>query len=181
MRESVRKILGSLAVITLVLCLAAAPATGASQGFDKKAYDKIAKRTIGRIISGNVDPDRMISDMKELMAMGVQGCREYMNSKGTSPKEAKLMQLVVDNAEKMPSLTEEEIEEQWHDGGLARSIGIDISSLSRFSKVMCHYGSVVHPATVIILLEHYKKTHDENLLEQAKAELVEIREHLKYL
>ena len=59
--------------------------------------------------------------------------------------------------------------------------GIDISTYDHFSDVMCFCEAVVHPATAIICLKEYKKTKNEELLEQMKAELAEVREHLKHL
>jgi hypothetical protein len=46
---------------------------------------------------------------------------------------------------------------------------------------MCHYDSIVHPATAIICLQEYKKSNNEELLEQMKAELAEVAEHMKHL
>ena len=46
---------------------------------------------------------------------------------------------------------------------------------------MCYYDAVVYPATAIICLKEYRNTKNDELLEQVKAELVEVREHMKHL
>ncbi len=153
----------------------------AEEKFDKKLYDKIAKKTIGMVISGNIDADKMIADMGKLIDFAVQGCKEYMKKGGTPPKEAKIMKIVVENAKKVSSLTMDEIEEQWHDGGVLKANGIDIDKFDRFSEVISLYAAVVHPATAAICFNEYKKTKKEDLLDTVKDELEEIREHLKYI
>ena len=149
--------------------------------FDVKSFQKIAKKTIGRVISGNIDADKMLADMEKLVEIGVAGCKEHMGKPETPPDEVKLMKITIENAAKMKSLTLAEIEPQWHEGGFAKSNGIDISKYKHFDKVMCYYDGVVHPATAVICLKEYKKTKDEDLLDQIKDELAEVVEHMKHL
>ncbi|MBW2647617.1 MAG: hypothetical protein JRE23_15880 [Deltaproteobacteria bacterium] len=168
-------------LIVLIAGMLTSAFAGTKHQFDKQGYDKIAKKTIGMIISGNIDADTMIADMEKLLEMGIAGCKEHMSEKETPPTEAKIMKITIDNAKKMTTLTLDEIESQWHEGGALKAKGIDISTLDHFAEVMCHYDAVVHPATAIICLNEYKKTQKEELLEQIEAELAEVREHLKHL
>ncbi|MCK5230830.1 MAG: hypothetical protein KAR13_11225 [Desulfobulbaceae bacterium] len=149
--------------------------------FDKKTYDKTAKKTIGRVLSGNIDADKMLTDMEKLVELGVAGCREHMNEPETPPIEVKMMKITIENAQKMTLLTLEKIEAQWHEGSVLKANGVDIEKFDHFAEVMCHYDAIVHPATAIICLNEYKKTKNEALLEQIKDELAEVREHLKHL
>lgn len=168
-------------LIVLVVGMLSYAFAGTKHQFDTKTYDKIAKRTIGKIISGTVDTDKMIGDMEKLMELGIAGCEEHMGEAETPPTEVKIMKIIVENAGKMKSLTLDEIESQWHEGGALKANGVDIGTYDHFSEVMCHYDAVVHPATAIICLKEYKKTKNEELLEQVKAELAEVKEHLKHL
>ncbi len=149
--------------------------------FDVKLFDKIAKRTIGAVISGDVDADALLADMEKLLDIGIAGCKEHMGESETPENEKKLMKLTIDNGKKMTTLSLDEIESQWHDGGAPKAAGIDIDKWDHFDEVMCHYDAVVHPATCIICINTYKKTKNEEMLDQIKDELSEVREHLKHL
>ena len=154
---------------------------GTEHQFDVKGYDQIAKKAIGMVISGNVDADNMLADMEKLVGLGVSGCKEHMGEAETPPEETKIMQLTIDNAQNMTSLTLADIESQWHEGGFLKTNGVDLGEYDHFSEVMCHYDGVVHPATAIICLKEYKKTNNADLLEQIKDELAEVREHMRHL
>ena len=119
--------------------------------------------------------------MDKLLTLGIAGCEEHMGEKETPAIEAKIMRYTIDNAKSMAALSLENIESQWHEGGFLKSKGIDIESYDHFAEVMCHYDAVVHPATAIICLKEYQKSKNEELLEQVKAELAEVKEHLKHL
>ena len=56
-----------------------------------------------------------------------------------------------------------------------------VREYDHFAEVMCHYDTVVHPATAIIALKEYKKTNNEEYVEQVKDELAEVVQHLKHL
>lgn len=154
---------------------------GTEPQFDIKLYDKIAKRTIGMAISGNIDVDSMLADMERVIEIGIAGCKKHINEPKTPPIEVKMMKLVIENAQRMKFLTLDEIEAQWHEGGVFKQNGIDVGKFDHFTKVMCYTDAVVHPATCIICLKEYKKTKNEVLIEQVQDELVEVREHLKHL
>ena len=171
----------SLVLMMVVAGMATFAFAGTKHEFDKVTYGKIVKKTIGGIVTGNVNPEKMIEDMETLIEIGIAGCKEHMREPETPRNEAKTMQITIDNAHKMKSLTLDEIEAQWHEGGVLKSNGINIDQFNHFAEVMCHYDAVVHPATAIIALEEYKKNGKKDLLEQVKAELAEAKEHLKHL
>ena len=154
---------------------------GDDHQFDKATFSKIAKKTIGRVISGNIDADAMIADMEKLVALGVEGCKEHMTEAETPSDEVKVMQLVIDNASSMGSMSLAKIEEQWHEGSFVKANGADINGFDHFSEVLSHYDTVVHPATAIICLKQYKVSGDEALLEQVQDELAEVNEHIAHL
>jgi len=104
-----------------------------------------------------------------------------MNEAGTSAEEIKVMQLVIDNAPSMGSMSLADIEAQWHEGAFTKANGVDISGFDHFSEVLSHYDTIVHPATAIICLKQYKVFGDEALLEQVQDELTEVNEHIGHL
>jgi len=167
--------------IVLVFGLVSSVFAASAHQFDVKSYDKIAKKNIGRVIIGNIDADKMVGDMEELLQIGIAGCKGYMGETETPPEEVKIMKIIIENADKMASLILNDIEAQWHEGGVLKANGINIDKFEHFSKVMSYIDAVVHPATAIICLKEYKKSKNKDLLEQMKDELAEVREHLKHL
>ena len=113
--------------------------------------------------------------------MGIDGCNEHMGEAETPANEKKIMQITIDNGNRMSKLSLDEVEAQWHEGGALKKEGINIDGFDHFDEVMCHYDAVVHPATCIICLNEYKKSKSEDLLEQVKDELKEVIQHLKHL
>jgi hypothetical protein len=178
-----KKIIGLISCLLVVLMAVIVTNTFAQthHEFDKSGYTKIVKKAIGQIISGNIDTGKMLTDMDKLVAMGIAGCEEHMGEKETPAVEVKMMKYTIDNAQSMSSLSLDKIEEQWHEGGFLKSKGIDLNSFSHFDEVMSHYDAIVHPATVIICLKEYEKSKNEELLEQMKAELAEVKEHIEHI
>ena len=66
---------------------------GTKHQFDAKAFSKIAKKTIGSIISRKVDPDQMLANLEKLTDMGVAGCQEHMGESETPATEKKLIRV----------------------------------------------------------------------------------------
>jgi hypothetical protein len=149
--------------------------------FNKKLYDKLSKKNIGRIMSGNIDVDAMIADMEELLDQGVEGAEAHMKDSHTPAAEANMMKILIENHEKMTSMSLNDLETQWHEGAALKAQGIDISKMDPLGEAMRHYELLVYPATAIVCLKQYKKTKDEKLLETLKEHLVEARDHLKHL
>jgi len=123
----------------------------------------------------------MIANMEHLVELGIAGCEEHMNEPETPDVEKKLMKQLITQAKVLSTLSLEDIEKLWHDGGYAKKEGIDIHKFDHFDEVMCHYDAVVHPATAIICLNEYKKDNKEEHLDQVKDELSEVIEHMKHL
>jgi len=168
-------------VMVLLFGLMATSYAGTAHTFDIQGYKKLAKTNIGRLLSGNVNAGTMNADMEKLIALGILGAKEHMTEPETPPEEAKLLEITIANINKMSNMSLEDIESQWHKGGFLKTQEIDINKYDHFSEVMCHYDALVHPATVIICLKKYQQSHNEDLLEQSKDELMEVVEHMKHL
>lgn len=165
-----------VAVLSLVLALVISLPAFA---MDISGFKKIANATIKEALSGSIaDIDKLIADQEKLVAIGVEGCKEYAKK---DPKYAKLMKIVVSNADKMMAMGLDEIEEAWHEGGVLADNGIDFEAIDHFGAALSHMDAVVHPATTYIALKEYKKTQDGELLEQVKDELSEVLEHLGHI
>lgn len=158
----------------LCLLLAAAPA----DALDVARFNALASQTVQELNAGNPDIAALIARQEELVALGVQGCRELMTS---DPDTAEVMRLVIDGAESMKRMSPDEIEEAWHEGGVLAEHGIDVDALDHFGSVVSHVDSVVHPATAYILLKAYQKDRNRAHLHQVKEELSEVIEHISHL
>jgi hypothetical protein len=149
--------------------------------FNKKLYDKLSKKNIGRILSGNIDVDVMIADMEELLDQGIEGAESHMKDSHTPAVEAKMMKTLIENHEKMTSMSLDDLEAQWHEGAALKSKGVDISKMDPLGEAMRHLELIVYPAEAIVCLKQYKNTKDEDLLGKMEESLVEARDHLKHL
>ncbi len=144
---------------------------------DKGRYTGIVKDTIQKVLSDSKpDIDALIAQQEELIALGIEGCKEYIQSNAVAEP---LLTLVVANAGDMQNLSLEQIEEQWHDYGFPQAHGVDPEEFDHFGPEVSLMDSVIHPATAIIALREYKKTGDQAYLLQVKDELSEVTEHLK--
>lgn len=149
--------------------------------FNKNLYDKLSKKNIGRILSGNIDVDAMIADMEELLEQGIEGAEAHMKDSHTPAVEAKMMKSLIENHEKMISMSLDDLETQWHEGAALKSQGVDISKMDPLGEAMRHLELIVYPAEAIVCLKQYKNNKDEDLLEKIEESLVEARDHLKHL
>jgi hypothetical protein len=145
---------------------------------DVAKYETIVKGVVQGALSGSPDVDDLIAKNKELITMGKQACRAQAKKK---PADAKLMNLVADNAEKMQAMSLDEIEEAWHDGDFITANGIDLDSYDHYGDAISLMDTIIHPATSIIALNEYKKSKDKALLKQVKEELSEVLEHIKHV
>ncbi len=170
-----KKVIGKLLVASVLSIMLVSGASAA----DMASFKKMTKNTIRQAISGSIsDIDKLIATQVKMLDIGVQGCKEYAQK---SPKDAKIMNLVVQNAEKMKAMTLDEIEDAWHEGGVLKKNGIDFDKIDHMGAALSHMDTVVHPATTYIALKEYKKTKDEDLLDQVKDELSEVLEHLDHI
>lgn len=151
----------------------------ASSAMEKGRYEEIVSKTVHQVLSSD-EPDvaALIADQEELMSIGVDACREYA---AAHADDAKLLDLVIANADAMKTMTLDEIEEQWHDYGFLESQGVDAEAYEHFAPVISLMDAVVHPATAIIAIRKYESTRDRDDLMQVKDELSEVLEHLKYI
>lgn len=164
----------SAALGGMILCGAAE--TGA---VDVEMYKAMATETIQAALSGSMsDVDGLIEKQEKLIEMGVTTCREHV---GMAKKDEKLMNLVMDNVDRMKGMTLEEMEEAWHEGGVLKANGIDFDSLDEMGAAVSVMDMVLHPATAYIALKQYKQTGDQGLLTVVKDELNEVLEHLDFV
>lgn len=163
-------------LMTALVAILVAPA---AMAFDKAGYKKLATEVVqGALGTGEVNVDALIAKNEQLMKMGIDGCREYA---AKDPANAKLMQIVIDNADAMKAMTLEEIEPAWHEGEFITKNGVDFDAIDHFSPALSHMDTVVHPATAIIALRTYKASKDPALLSQVKDEISEVLEHVEHL
>jgi len=150
-----------------------------SYALDVELFNKLANDTIKQMNMGVVgDIDELIAKQEQLMIVGLEGGIEYLQ---TGIKDPKPLMLVLENAEKMKSLTLDEIEDLWHGGNFLKSKGIDPDKIDHFGPMMSLMDSVIHPATAYLLIKEYKQTGDTDLLVRVKAELFEVLEHVKHI
>ncbi|MFH1076097.1 MAG: hypothetical protein V1753_04545 [Pseudomonadota bacterium] len=174
-----KKFVSLLCVSLLVVCGVAGVVFADDAKWDHTKYLELAKDTMAKIIGG--DMDGAISQLDTLTDIGVAGAKEHISEADTPDNEKKIMQEVIDNHEQMGSMSVEDIEKEWHEGGHMKAKGVEISSFDHYSEVMCHYDAVIHPITAAICLKGYKKSSDKEMLEQAKAEIEEVIQHVEKL
>ncbi|NOX43106.1 MAG: hypothetical protein GXP19_05145 [Gammaproteobacteria bacterium] len=145
-------------------------------------YRKLAKGTISEAASGkisNASIDKLIANQETLIKIGMSAMSEYASS---HPDVAEVLNMVKDKATSMQKLSLSEIEAQWHEGGYLKSKGVDVDKvLGQKSAAGSLMDTVVHPATVIIVLNEYKKKADKKHLDQIKDELDEVLNHLEMI
>ena len=146
---------------------------------DIENYENLANNTIRQMNSGVVgDIEAMIAVQERLIILGMEGGIEYLQK---HPKGGTPLKLVIENAEDMKSLSLDEIEALWHQGGYLKKKGIDQDKIDHFGPMMSLMDSVIHPATSYLLMKEYKRTGNPDLLVQVKAELFEVLEHIKHV
>lgn len=139
---------------------------------DTDAFLKTARDSMKAVKKGKLkDVDSLIEKQKELIRLGIEGCLEFAEQ---SPKDAKMMQLIVLNSIKMQNLTLDEIEKEWREGSYLKSHGIDVDKYAQTDIQVNYFDAIVNPAMVIIALNEYKKSQDPQLLQQAHERLSEV-------
>ncbi len=147
---------------------------------DDKMFHKLADYTIRQVDMGIIgDIDALLAIQEQLINIGREGGAEYLKSGKEKNPEA--LRLVLENAEKMKNLSLDEIETLWHEGNFLKSKGIDIHEIEHFGVMNNLMDAVIHPATSYILIKEYKKTGNSDLLQQVKAELIEVLEHIRHI
>lgn len=163
---------------TLALAFAATVLCHGAFAMDTVRFRSIVADTIAQIDGGEVDADTLIKMQQELVAIGVEGAREFA---AATPEHARLMNYLVEQADEMVQMDLDGIEMAWHDGEALADIGIDIDALDHFGPAIGHMDAVVHPATAIIALREYSASGDGIYLAQVKDELSEVIEHLSHI
>lgn len=158
-----------IAVILLVTGVSFISQAGAA---DFNDYRKLANHTISEVESGPISRasvDKLIANQEKLIEIGVMAISEYIEK---HPDIANVLNYVKYNASTMQNLNLAEIQTLWHEGGFMKSKGVDISkAFDKKSAVSGLVDTVVRPATVIIVLNEYKKKADKKYLQQVKNQL----------
>ncbi len=167
-------------VITILVTLFVLATSPSLFAIDVAKYTSIVNETVHATLQGGaIDVDALISKQKQLIALGVAGCKERASS---NPEDSDVMNAIVANATTMQSMSLDEIEDAWHDFGYLKSKGIDPESrYEHFAAVISLMDSVIHPATAVIALQEYKKDGDSDHLDQVRDELSEVLEHIKHV
>ena len=151
----------------------------AAMAMDVAQYNALADLTIKQAATGVAgDIDAMIARQERLVRLGIEGSLQYLRS---NPKDAAALRLTVQNAKNMMSMTLDEIEELWHQGKYLLSRGIDPEKIDHFGPLMSLMDSIIHPATSYLALKAYKQSGDPDLLARARAELIEVVEHVRHI
>ena len=166
-----------LAGISLIASLFTTPLF--AEVMDVEKYKMIATEVIRESMKGaSANTEKMISQNEQLIEMGIAGSRTFAAS---NAKHSKLLTLTADNAAAMKAMSLDEIEEQWHEFGYLAKHGIDAESIEHFGPAISLMDTIVHPATAIIAIHSYQKESDSEYLDQVKAELSEVLEHIKHI
>ena len=169
-------------IFTVMLVVAfALGMVSAAFAFDINAYRGIVKQSVRQILKGSLTPgdvDQLITNQEKLIDLGVQASREHVKM---NPKDAKLLNLAINNVDSMKSMTVKEMMTKWHKGGFLKANGIDFDSLDHFSPSVTIMYTIIHPATAYDALEDYKNTKNEDDLETVKDQLSTVLEHLDYI
>lgn len=154
----------------LSLAIAISPAFGSEADHFREAVEHAIKPIVSEDIA---------AALKETEALVKQGAKIVAEEAHElhDDKERKLAELTAANAEKMLSMSSEELEEGWIHGEALASEGVDLAEYDHFSKVMSYYDMVIHPAMAHSLLKEYQESRKRHLLVQAREELSELLEH----
>jgi len=169
-------------VMGIVCLVASAGLISQAVAVDFNEYKKLAKHTINEVSLGGISHasvDKLIVNQEALIQIGMSAIDEYAID---HPDVAVVLNIVKSNAISMQNLSLSEIEAQWHQGGFMKSKGIDVNTLlGQKSSAGSLMGTIVHPATVIIVLNEYKKKANKKYLVQVKDELKEVLHHIDYI
>ncbi|MCG6969264.1 MAG: hypothetical protein LJE85_05800 [Gammaproteobacteria bacterium] len=146
---------------------------------DWQHFKTMANQTIKAVKKGHPDDvEQLIHLQERLMEIGITACKNHAQA---NPDDAKMFQLVVNNAENMKFLSLNEIQQQWHEKRFLLGHGIAVDKLHQNSTTGSLLDAVVHPATAYVALREYQRTGDIRLLEQVDDELSEAVFQLSYL
>ncbi len=168
---------GLLAVVTGAVLFSSSLTAG--EFMDTEKFAATATEVIRESMKGEgADTQKMLQQLEQLIEMGIASSKAYA---AATPEFNKMLTLVVDQAEAMQSMSLDQIEEEWHEFGYLSRNGIDAESIEHFGPAISLMDSIVHPATSVIAIRTYQQDKDDEYLEQVKAELSEVLEHLKHI
>jgi len=76
------------------------------------------------VVAGNIDTAKLRAKNDELIKIGVWFCKQYQKK---FPESQKFMQVIIDHADSMKSISLAEIEELWHDNGIFSEAGNEVA------------------------------------------------------
>ena len=167
-------------LFAISLSCGSAMAAAGAHGFDVERYRELATETL-KIVLQDGDQATVLANTQELIEMAKEGCLEHMRAPDTPDKEKQLLALLMKHADTLTSLSHDELDESWHEGGVPKTAGIDIEEFDHFSVTMSHYDAVVLPAAANILFKEYQRTGDKENLDYVADELKEAIEHTDFL
>jgi hypothetical protein len=171
--------MGKFMVKSLLIAALCFGITAVATAGEFDEFKQLAEDTMKQVNGGSIsDIDKLIQMQEKMVKIGAKACEQYAAKR---PGDAKMLNLVATNADKMKSMSLSEIEAQWHEKGFLKSQGIDTALLEEKSVTGSLMDTVVHPATTFIALNDYKKSKDPALLAQVNDELKEVLHHIEMI
>jgi len=161
---------------TLLMLFAATPASA----FNLQTYRAQAEKTLAELNAKRLpDPDATLARLDEMMAMGIDGIKEYA---AKQPKYARLMNAAATDAPAMKQMTDVQLEDKWREKGTAGdAVGVPLKTLNDMGVQRAYLELVVGPAHQYIFIKQYQATKKARWLEEARDEAVELIKHLQSL
>jgi len=158
----------------LLMLFAATPA----RAFNIEVYRAQAEKTLAELNAKRLlDPDATLARLDEMMAMGIDGVKEYA---AEQPKYARLMNAAVADAPTMRQMTDVQLEDKWGEKGSAGdAVGVPLKTLGDMGVQRAYLELVIGPAHQYIFVKKYQATKKTRWLEQARDEAVELIKHLQ--
>jgi hypothetical protein len=118
-------------LLTIGLALAVAVGVSHAWAFDKAGFTSRLETTKAEVAAKSLaNSAATLARLNEMVQLGIVGAREYGERQ---PKFAKLMAVVIADADAMKALTDPEIESKWGEQGTAGdAAGIPLKSLGQF-------------------------------------------------
>lgn len=152
--------------LSMIFCLA-----NQAYGNDLKTYRSSGKNIMDQIISKKIDKPALSSEVDKMVQAAINLTKEYQKK---HPSGKKVLQVVIDNIEKIKGMSFDEVEKQWHDLGYfeGKSFDLDLSDEDNehfTDPIHC----IVHPILTLKAGESYLKTKDQKHIQTMQEELSE--------
>ena len=175
--------LSGLAYLVAKLCLlglilAVTAGISKSFAFDLNGYKSRAEATLAELNAKQLPDSRAtLGRLDEMIAMGPVACREYSTRQ---PKQAKLMDAAIADAQAMKGMTDAQLEEKWGEKGYAGdAVGTPLKSLEESGGPRTYLELIIAPAEQYIYIKRWQLVKKPRLLEQARDEAVELTKRLE--